>query len=82
MSQEFPLYSIGKFLVVAGVALTALGAIIMAGARFSFFGLGKLPGDLTYRGKHATVYFPIVTSLVLSVLLTLIVWLISWLTRH
>ena len=36
------------------------------------FGLGRLPGDLVWRRKNTTVYFPIVTSLVLSVVLTLL----------
>ena len=35
-------------------------------------GLGKLPGDLTFRGKNVTFHFPIVTSVVVSVLLTLL----------
>ncbi|MGH9430039.1 MAG: DUF2905 domain-containing protein [Terriglobia bacterium] len=82
MSEGFPLYNLGKLLVIAGFALTAVGLIIMGGARFSFFGLGKLPGDFAYRGKHTTIYLPLVSCLVVSVLLTLLVWLISWLTRR
>jgi len=33
---------------------------------------GRLPGDLVYRRGNATVYFPLVTSIVLSLLLTLL----------
>lgn len=72
---------LGKILVVVGIALTALGLIVMLGARFSFFGFGRLPGDVAYKGKHVSVYFPIVTCVILSVVLTLILWLISLLTR-
>ena len=39
--------------------------------------LGRLPGDFVYRGKHTTVYFPLVTCIVISVVLTLIFYVIS-----
>jgi len=39
--------------------------------------LGRLPGDIVYRGKHTTVYFPLVTCIVISVVLTLIFYVIS-----
>ncbi len=79
MGERFPL---GKLLVVSGLALAAVGILILGGSRFSFFGLGKLPGDLTYRSKNTTVYLPLVSSLIVSVLLTFLIWLISWLTRR
>ena len=66
---------------MAGVALAALGLLLIAGSKFSFFGLGRMPGDIAYKGKNVSVYFPIVTCLVVSVVLTLVVWLISWMTR-
>jgi hypothetical protein len=72
---------LGKILVMAGVALAALGLLLIAGSKFSTFGLGRLPGDIAYKGKNVSVYFPIGTCLVVSVVLTLVVWLISWMTR-
>jgi hypothetical protein len=39
--------------------------------------MGRLPGDFVYRGKHATVYFPLVTCIVISVVLTVILYAIS-----
>ena len=72
---------LGKFLVIIGVLLVAAGLLLMAGAKFSFFGLGRLPGDIVYKGKNAQFYFPIVTCLVLSVVLTLVFWLISLFTK-
>ena len=53
----------------------------MAGAKFNFWGLGRLPGDIAYKGKHTTIYFPIVTCIVISVVLTLVFWLISFWRR-
>ena len=37
--------------------------------------LGKLPGDLSVKTEHYSVYFPIVTCLLLSFLLSGIMWL-------
>jgi Protein of unknown function (DUF2905) len=73
---------LGKFLVIAGVVLVAAGLLIMAGAKSFFLGFGRLPGDITFKGRNSTFYFPIVSCLVLSVLLTLILWVISILTRR
>jgi hypothetical protein len=74
-------FQAGKFLLLAGAVMVALGALLMLGSKVSFFGLGRLPGDIAYKGKNVTFYFPIVTSLVLSLGLTLLLWLVSFLTR-
>jgi Protein of unknown function (DUF2905) len=81
MSNEFPA-QMGKLLVVLGGVLLVVGLLLMVGSKFSFLGMGKLPGDITYRGKHSTFYFPLTTCVVLSVLLTLVLWLISHFTRR
>jgi len=60
---------LGGLLVVAGIALLLLGRTNIP--------LGRLPGDIVYRGKHTTVYFPLATSLLLSVLLSLILYLVG-----
>ena len=39
--------------------------------------LGSMPGDLTWRRKNVTVFFPLGTSILISVLLTLLFWLFS-----
>ena len=80
MDVNVPL-QVGKFLVIVGVVLVAAGLLLMAGARFNFWGLGRLPGDVAYKGRNVTFYFPIVTCLVVSVGLTLLFWLISVITR-
>jgi hypothetical protein len=73
---------LGKFLVAVGVLLVAAGLLLMAGAKFSFFGLGRLPGDIAYKGKNVQFYFPVVTCLLLSAVLTLVFWLISLFTKR
>jgi hypothetical protein len=55
-----------------GLILVGVGLLVMAAERFSFFRLGRLPGDIVYRGKNTVFYFPLATSLLLSVLLTLL----------
>jgi len=54
----------------------------MVGAFFYFggklpFRLGRLPGDIAYKGDHTTFYFPIVTCIVLSIGLSVLFWLLS-----
>ena len=75
-------FQLGKFLVIVGVLLVAAGLLLMAGVKFPFFSLGRLPGDIAYKGKNVQFYFPIVTCLVLSAVLTLVFWVISLLTRR
>ena len=81
MSDGLP-FQTGKFLIIAGVVLVVLGLLLMAGARFNFWGLGRLPGDVAYKGKNVTFYFPLVTCVVLSLVLTLVFWVISLLLRR
>lgn len=76
------LFQIGKLTAIAGIALVAVGALLMAGSRLGVLGgLGKLPGDIAYKGRNVSFYFPVVTGLLLSVLVTFVLWLISFLKR-
>lgn len=74
------LREIGKFLIVVGVCLAAVGAWLAFGGRVPFR-LGRLPGDIAYRGKHGSFYFPIVTCILLSVLLTVVLWVVNLFRR-
>lgn len=60
---------LGGILVVAGVVLLLLGRTNLP--------IGRLPGDILYRGKNTTFYFPLATSILLSVLLSLILYIIG-----
>ena len=75
-------FQFGRFLVIAGVILVGVGLILMAGSRFSFWGLGRLPGDIDYKGKNFQFYFPLVTCLIVSGVLTAVLWIISFLMRR
>jgi hypothetical protein len=72
----------GKLLVAAGIFMVLLGLLVMLGSRVSFFGFGRLPGDIVYKGKTTVFYFPVVTCAILSVVLTLVFWLVAVLTRR
>ena len=63
-------------LLFFGVVLVAVGlALILVGR--TNLPIGRLPGDILYRGKHTTFYFPLATSILLSVVLSLILYLIG-----
>jgi hypothetical protein len=65
----------GRLLIVAGVVLVVLGMAVLGLSKLNL-PLGRLPGDLVWRGKNSVVYFPWVTCLVLSALGTLLLWLL------
>ena len=70
----------GRFLIGAGFVLIAVGLLVMGLDRMGL-GVGRLPGDFIWRGKHTTVYAPLGTSLLLSVLLSLVLYLLSRMRR-
>jgi len=65
---------IGRTLIYLGAALVVIGVILTVGDRLPLK-LGRLPGDLQFRGKHGVFYFPLVTSILLSVVFSLVMWL-------
>ncbi len=60
--------NIGRFLLIAGGILAAVGLIFLVLGRF---GLGRLPGDILIKRENLTIYFPITTMIIISILLTL-----------
>lgn len=67
--------NVGRLLIAVGLGLAALGLLTVAASKLGLPRLGRLPGDIVYRGKNTTVYLPVVTCIVLSALLTLALWL-------
>jgi Protein of unknown function (DUF2905) len=66
----------GKLLIMLGAALLVAGIVLVVVARANL-PLGRLPGDIVYRGKNTTFYFPLATSLLVSVLLSLVLYLVG-----
>lgn len=70
----------GRILVILGVALVVIGGIVMLLGRTGL-PLGRLPGDVLYRGKNTTFYFPLASSILISVVLSIVLFLIVRLRR-
>jgi hypothetical protein len=68
------LLGVARLLIVAGVLLVGLGLLALLAERLHV-PLGRLPGDIVWRGKNTTFYFPWVTCLLLSLLGTLLLWI-------
>jgi hypothetical protein len=71
---------LGKLFVTFGAIMIVIGLIMVLAGKANL-PLGRLPGDITYRGKNTTFYFPLVTCLVLSIVLSLIMWIVSRFSR-
>lgn len=71
---------LGRLLIIFGVVIVIVGGLLMLGGRMHL-PIGRLPGDIVYRGKNSTVYFPIVTSIVISIVLSLVLYLIGKFSR-
>jgi heme/copper-type cytochrome/quinol oxidase subunit 2 len=64
---------LGGGIVVIGLALVLLGRTNLP--------LGRLPGDMAYRGKNTIFYFPLATSIVISVVLSVLIYVIGKLRK-
>ncbi|MBT9331368.1 DUF2905 domain-containing protein [Paracidobacterium acidisoli] len=71
---------LGRMLIGLGLLLAAAGAAIVLLGRMGI-PFGRLPGDLSYRGRHVSVYFPLGTCILLSVVLSLVFYILSRLRR-
>ena len=71
---------IGRLLVILGVALAVIGGIVIL-LWWTGLPLGRLPGDIAYRGKNTTFYFPLASSILISVVLSIVLFLIGRLRR-
>ncbi len=67
---------LGKVLIILGVVLVlgGLGLTLLGRANLP---LGRLPGDIVYRGKNTTFYFPLATSILVSVVLSIVLYVVG-----
>ncbi|MBM3241783.1 DUF2905 domain-containing protein [Candidatus Poribacteria bacterium] len=75
----FDFTSIGKFLIIFGIIIVAIGALLLLSKYIPW--LGKLPGDIHIKKGNFSFYFPIVTCIIISIILTLIFTLIRFFRR-
>jgi hypothetical protein len=78
--QRLPMNEVGKALLGLGILLAIIGALLLLAGRIGL-PLGRLPGDIVYKGKHVSIYFPLGTSILISILLSAIFYLFSRLHR-
>ena len=67
---------LGKAILGIGVVLVIAGAGILFAARLGL-PLGRLPGDIHFRGRNVSVYFPLGTSILVSVVLSALLYLLT-----
>ena len=67
---------LGKLLIVLGIVLLGAGVVLTLLGRTNL-PLGRLPGDIVYRGKNTTFYFPLASSLLMSVLLSIVLYVVG-----
>jgi len=67
---------VGRIIVVLGLFLIVIGGAVMLLGRTGL-PLGRLPGDIVYKGKNTIFYFPLATSILLSIVLSLVFYLIG-----
>ena len=71
---------LGKVLVFLGVAIVVVGLVFVLLGRTNL-PIGRLPGDIVYRGKNTIFYFPLATSIVVSVVLSVLMYFIGKLRK-
>jgi hypothetical protein len=72
---------LGRWLVVAGLAIVVIGAIVWLISRIP--GIKDIPGTLQINlGSSLTCIVPILASIVLSILLTIILNVIMRIGKH
>ncbi|HEY5255542.1 MAG TPA: DUF2905 domain-containing protein [Acidobacteriaceae bacterium] len=71
---------LGRLLIFAGVFIVILGVCVVVAQKLGL-PLGRLPGDISWNGKHTSVYFPLASCLLLSVILSLVLYVLNHLRR-
>jgi DUF2905 family protein len=71
---------LGRMLVFVGGLLLVFGLVLILAGKANL-PIGRLPGDMVYRGKHTTFYFPLMTSILLSVILSLVLYVVNRMHR-
>ena len=63
---------LGKILIVFGAVMLLVGIFFVFAGKIPW--IGRLPGDIYFKGKNITIYFPLTSSILISILLSLILY--------
>jgi len=67
---------IGRVLIILGIVLAVAGVVLTVVGR-AHLPLGRLPGDVVYRGKNTTIYFPLASSVLISVVISIVLYVVG-----
>lgn len=67
---------LGRYLVLLGALIAAVGLLLLVVARFPQLKIGRLPGDIYVERERWRFYFPLMSSILLSIVLSAILWLL------
>jgi len=73
--------TIGKWIMIAGAVLLALGGLIWLVGRAGL-PLGRLPGDIRIERGGFSFYFPLASSIIVSIVLTILLNLAARLLKR
>lgn len=62
--------SFGRWMIVIGLGLAALGVLIVLLSRAGI-PIGRLPGDIRLQGQNATCLIPLASMILISLILTI-----------
>ncbi len=68
--------TIARALLTLGGLLIVAGLVVLLASRIGL-PLGRLPGDLAWRGRYGAIFVPLGTSLLLSIVLSLLFWVLG-----
>lgn len=67
---------IGKYIMLAGLAIAAIGLIIyLLGNKLSWF--GHLPGDVRIDRDNFKLFFPVTSMILVSIVLNVLIYLVK-----
>jgi len=72
--------NLGRAIIVLGAVLIAVGLLLVLLGRTGL-PIGRLPGDIIYRRRNFSFYFPLTTSILLSIVLSLVLYFLSRMHR-
>jgi hypothetical protein len=73
--MDFGPEQFGKWFIVVGLLMAAMGALFIVLGRLGVF---RLPGDFEFGSGNWKVYMPLTSCIIISIVLTLILWLINY----
>ena len=64
---------LGRVLLLLGLVIAAVGLVLLLAGRLD---IGRLPGDIVWRGEDWSVYIPLGWMVLLSLVLTIVLNLV------